>query len=76
MPLPYKPWQTPGQAGRGSHPITFQIITQARGLQNMSEPPGLLMQKKRFGCEISAKKCRAADKVKTTPKRGGLTSGL
>ena len=54
----------PGGAERGSRPITFQIITQARGLQNTAEPPGLLMQKKRFGCEISAKKCRVADKIK------------
>ena len=64
MALPYKPWQTPGQAGRGSRPITFQIITPARGLQRKAEPPGLLMQKKRFGCETSAKKCRGADKIK------------
>ena len=54
----------PGLAGRGSRPITFQIITPARGLQRKAEPPGLLMQKKRFGCEISAKKCRVADKIK------------
>ena len=54
----------PGGAERGGRPITFQIITQARGLQNTAEPPGLLMQKKRFGCEISAKKCREADKIK------------
>ena len=48
MALPYKPWQTPGQAERGGRPITFQIITQARGLQNTAEHPGLLMQKKRL----------------------------